>query len=107
MATRHAGTVRHAGRSPTHLAGFKAPKSVEFRDELPKGATGKILKRALRGPYWEAMERHVQGSGCPPSVRAPSVRAPNASDGSAKCDRNPAQAIDSSPACANVQLPEG
>ena len=46
-----------------HLAGFKAPKSVEFRDELPKGATGKILKRALRDPYWEGMERHVHGSG--------------------------------------------
>ena len=47
----------------SRLAGFKAPKSVEFRDELPKGATGKILKRALRDPYWEGMERHVQGSG--------------------------------------------
>ena len=46
-----------------HLAGFKAPKSVEFRDELPKGATGKILKRALRDPYWEGMERRVHGSG--------------------------------------------
>ena len=47
----------------SHLAGFKVPKSVEFRDELPKGATGKILKRALRGPLWEGMERHVHGSG--------------------------------------------
>jgi len=46
-----------------HLAAFKAPRSVEFRDELPKGATGKILKRALRDPHWEGMERHVHGSG--------------------------------------------
>ena len=46
-----------------HLAGFKTPKSVEFRDELPKGATGKILKRALRDPHWEGMERRVHGSG--------------------------------------------
>ncbi len=46
-----------------HLAGFKVPKSVEIRDELPKGATGKILKRALRDPYWEGMEKHVHGSG--------------------------------------------
>ena len=45
------------------LAGFKAPKLVEFRDELPKGATGKILKRALRDPYWRGMERRVHGSG--------------------------------------------
>jgi fatty-acyl-CoA synthase len=46
-----------------HLATFKVPKTVEFRAQLPKGATGKILKRALRDPYWEGMEKHVQGSG--------------------------------------------
>ena len=45
-----------------HLAGFKVPQTVEFRDELPKGATGKILKRALRDPYWEGREKQVQGS---------------------------------------------
>jgi acyl-CoA synthetase (AMP-forming)/AMP-acid ligase II len=27
--------------------------SVEIRDELPKNAIGKILKRELRAPYWE------------------------------------------------------
>ena len=42
-----------------HLAGFKVPKSVEFRDELPKGGTGKILKRVLREKYWEGRDRHV------------------------------------------------
>jgi long-chain acyl-CoA synthetase len=30
----------------THLAQFKRPKSIEFRDALIRGATGKILKRA-------------------------------------------------------------
>ncbi len=30
-----------------HLAGFKAPREVEFVDELPRNATGKILKREL------------------------------------------------------------
>jgi acyl-CoA synthetase (AMP-forming)/AMP-acid ligase II len=30
------------------IAGFKVPKSVEIRDDLPRGATGKILKRQLR-----------------------------------------------------------
>jgi long-chain acyl-CoA synthetase len=30
------------------LAAYKAPKIVEFRDELPKSAVGKILRRALR-----------------------------------------------------------
>ena len=46
-----------------YLAGFKVPKFVEFREELPKGATGKILKRALRDPFWEGKEKHVHGSG--------------------------------------------
>ena len=31
------------------LAGYKYPRLVEFRDALPKGPTGKILKRELRG----------------------------------------------------------
>ncbi len=42
-----------------HLAGFKVPKSVEFRESLPKGGTGKILKRTLREPYWAGHERKV------------------------------------------------
>jgi len=32
-----------------HLAPYKVPRVIEQRDALPKGATGKILKRALRG----------------------------------------------------------
>ena len=32
----------------TQLAGYKVPKQVEFRDELPKTNVGKILRRALR-----------------------------------------------------------
>jgi long-chain acyl-CoA synthetase len=32
----------------SHLAVFKAPAQVEFLKELPKSATGKILKRTLR-----------------------------------------------------------
>lgn len=31
-----------------HLTGYKVPKTVEFRDELPKTNVGKILRRALR-----------------------------------------------------------
>lgn len=34
------------------LAHFKAPKSVEFFEALPKGGTGKILKSELREKYW-------------------------------------------------------
>ena len=31
-----------------HLAAYKYPRIVEIRDSLPKGPTGKILKRELR-----------------------------------------------------------
>jgi long-chain acyl-CoA synthetase len=34
------------------LANFKVPKEVQFLDELPREATGKIFKRKLRDPYW-------------------------------------------------------
>ena len=43
------------------LAGFKVPKSFEFLETLPKGSTGKILKRALRDHYWAGMQKQVQG----------------------------------------------
>ena len=29
---------------------YKAPRDIEFRESLPMGATGKVLKRALRSP---------------------------------------------------------
>lgn len=33
------------------IAHYKAPRSVEFVDSLPRNASGKILKRELREPY--------------------------------------------------------
>lgn len=35
------------------LAGFKAPKTVDFISEIPRSFVGKILKKELRKPYWE------------------------------------------------------
>jgi acyl-CoA synthetase (AMP-forming)/AMP-acid ligase II len=43
------------------MAHFKAPKSVEFIEALPKTATGKIQKFALREPYWQGHSKRVQG----------------------------------------------
>jgi fatty-acyl-CoA synthase len=43
-----------------YLAGYKAPKSVEFRSEFPKGGTGKILKQELKKEYWAELDKKVQ-----------------------------------------------
>jgi len=37
-----------AGHCRQHLTGYKLPKYIEFRDELPKSNVGKILRRELR-----------------------------------------------------------
>jgi long-chain acyl-CoA synthetase len=38
---------------------MKAPKSVDFIDDLPRSPVGKVLKRALRAPYWAGRDRQV------------------------------------------------
>ncbi len=43
----------------SQLATFKCPTSVDWVDALPRNPTGKILKKDLREPYWEGMERRV------------------------------------------------
>jgi len=61
--------VPTAGSSPSEaeliayarerLAGFKLPKSVDFASVLPRTPSGKLLKRTLRAPYWEGVERRI------------------------------------------------
>ncbi|WFP48563.1 long-chain-fatty-acid--CoA ligase [Methylomonas sp. EFPC3] len=41
------------------IADFKAPKSIDFLEKLPRNPSGKILKRELRTPYWTAQSRQV------------------------------------------------
>jgi long-chain acyl-CoA synthetase len=44
----------------TRLASYKVPRSIELIEgELPKGGTGKILKKQLREPYWQGRERRI------------------------------------------------
>lgn len=43
----------------SRIAGYKAPKKVEFRDGIPRTATGKIQKFKLRESFWAGAERQV------------------------------------------------
>jgi long-chain acyl-CoA synthetase len=61
--------VPAAGTSPTEaeliayarerLAGFKLPKSVDFAEVLPRNPSGKLLKRKLREPHWQGVDRRI------------------------------------------------
>jgi acyl-CoA synthetase (AMP-forming)/AMP-acid ligase II len=42
-----------------HLAGYKAPKSIEFHDDLPRAPTGKLATRVLKDPHWSGTDRHI------------------------------------------------
>ena len=45
------------------VGSYKKPSHVRFQtDPLPKSAVGKLLRRALREPFWEGRERRVSGS---------------------------------------------
>jgi len=44
------------------IAGYKCPRSVEFRTELPLSAAGKLQKFQLRAPWWEGRARRVGGT---------------------------------------------
>ena len=41
------------------LAGYKAPTSIDFQDEIPRTATGKIQKFKLRQQFWTGRDRLV------------------------------------------------
>jgi acyl-CoA synthetase (AMP-forming)/AMP-acid ligase II len=41
------------------LAHYQCPASVDFVEDLPRTATGKALKRALREPYWAGRDRAI------------------------------------------------
>ncbi|MEM7093983.1 MAG: acyl-CoA synthetase [Actinomycetota bacterium] len=42
-----------------HLADVKCPRSVDFRDELPRHPTGKLYKRLLKDEYWAQAGRSI------------------------------------------------
>ena len=42
-----------------NLAGYKLPRVIEFRHNLPREDSGKIFKRKLREPFWEDADRNI------------------------------------------------
>jgi acyl-CoA synthetase (AMP-forming)/AMP-acid ligase II len=54
-----AGEEELIAHARDRLAHYKCPRSVEFRDELARTATGKLQKFKLRAPYWEGRDRGV------------------------------------------------
>ena len=63
MVVRKPGTNVTAdeliGFARERIAHFKAPRSIDFVETLPRTPTGKILKRELRKPFWAGQERQV------------------------------------------------
>jgi fatty-acyl-CoA synthase len=41
------------------LGGVKTPKSLEFWEDLPRSAVGKVLKREIRKAYWADKDRSI------------------------------------------------
>lgn len=41
------------------IAGYKIPRQLKLIDELPRNASGKVLKKVLREPYWKDSHRRV------------------------------------------------
>ena len=41
------------------MGSVKAPKRIEFRDQLPKTAAGKVSRKEIRRPYWAGRERSI------------------------------------------------
>ncbi|MGE0595698.1 MAG: fatty acid--CoA ligase [Hyphomonadaceae bacterium] len=56
LAPDSASIIAHARERIAH---YKAPKSVDFVEALPRSASGKVLRRELREPYWKGRERRV------------------------------------------------
>ena len=43
----------------TRMGKFKLPRTIDFSDQLPREPNGKLIKRRLRDPYWEGVDRSI------------------------------------------------
>jgi len=65
----HATITEYEGQSATdeeiqqfcrdHLASYKIPRSIDRMEEIPRSASGKVLKKELRAPYWAGRQTNV------------------------------------------------
>jgi long-chain acyl-CoA synthetase len=53
LATELIDHARH------HLAHYKAPKSVDFVESLPRLPSGKLRVNELKAPYWQGRDRNI------------------------------------------------
>jgi long-chain acyl-CoA synthetase len=51
-----AALIEHCAQ---HLARYKCPRTVDFHDDFPRSATGKLYKRKLRDPYWAGRDSAI------------------------------------------------
>lgn len=42
-----------------HIAGYKCPRSISFKEALPLSGAGKVLKTELRKPFWAQRDRNI------------------------------------------------
>jgi long-chain acyl-CoA synthetase len=47
------------GWAGTRMGKFKLPRSIDFVETLPREPNGKLIKRKLRDPYWEGVDRQI------------------------------------------------
>ncbi|MDB5972308.1 MAG: AMP-dependent synthetase and ligase [Hydrocarboniphaga sp.] len=55
----HVGEAELLAHCKELIAGYKCPRSIEFRSELPLSAAGKLLKYVLREPFWKDRQRRI------------------------------------------------
>jgi acyl-CoA synthetase (AMP-forming)/AMP-acid ligase II len=53
------GEAELIGHCKKFLSSFKVPKRIDFRDQMPMSAFGKILRRDVRKSYWQHLEVKV------------------------------------------------
>ncbi len=47
------------GFARERLAGFKAPRAIDFVDDIPRTTTGKLLRKDVRAKYWAGRARQI------------------------------------------------